>query len=605
MTLIQITDRERTRLIVLALIVFSALALLALAIWFIQLGRGHFYRASQEQQSVRRVRLPAVRGKIFDRNGACLADNQPDYGIAVYLEELRRSDKKRQTAQKAWGLIRQISQTLDLEPQTSLQQINAHLYSRKPLPLLAWRHIDAGTMARFAENEIKFPAADIMFDAKRVYPQGAIAAHLLGYVGAAQAAAEDDEQQYHYYLPDMEGKRGIEKVYNRLLAGTAGGRLMRIDASGYKHDEESLLSPVPGADLRLGLDLRIQKAAEEAIGDTCGAVVLLDVNNGEIIAMASSPGYDPNIFCSAISVETWQSIISDEHKPLFNRAVSGLYPPGSTFKPLVALAALIQGKAGAATVFVCNGSYELGGQSFSCYRGEMHGSVDLVGALEMSCNVYFFQLGLQCGYDAIYHTALAAGFGERTGIDLDGEAAGFLPSKAWKRQARGSSWCDGDTCNVSVGQGALLVTPLQMAVFTAALANGGRLFRPRLVIGQRQYGRKEFDIVPPVLERELRWPEAQLSVVKEGMRRVISDPAGTGHLADLPQVAMAGKTGTAEFGRKGSRENHSWMILFAPYENPKYAAAMVVDEGISGGVSVAPRLRRLMEKVFASEGAEG
>jgi len=604
MTLIQITDREKTRLIVLALIVLSGLGLLGLAIWFIQLGQGHFYRASQEQQSVRRVRLPAIRGKIFDRNGVCMADNHPDYGIAIYLEELRRSDKRKQTSQKAWALIRQLALVLDLEPQTSLKQINAHLYSRKALPLLAWRHIGPGTMARFAENQMEFPAADITFDARRVYPQGAAASHLIGYVDSVKTA-EDETEQYHYYLPDLEGKRGVEKIYNKQLAGTAGGRLVRIDASGYKHDEESLLSPVPGTDLRLSIDLRIQKAAENAVADTSGAVVLLDVLSGDVIAMASSPAYDPNVLSSAMSTATWQAIISDERKPLFNRAVSGLYPPGSTFKPLVALAALIQGKAGADTFFFCDGCYELGGRTFSCYHGEAHGRVDLVSALELSCNVFFFQLGLQCGYDAIYHSAMAAGFGEKTGIDLDGEASGFLPSKAWKRQARGAPWCDGDTCNVSVGQGDLLVTPLQMAVFTATIANGGRLFRPRLATGLRPYGQKDFEPIPPVLERDLHWPAAQLALVREGMRRVIGEPSGTGHLAALPDVVMAGKTGTAEFGRKGSRQNHSWMIIFAPYENPKYAVAMVVDEGVSGGISVAPRLRRLMEEVFSAEGAEG
>jgi penicillin-binding protein 2 len=445
-----------------------------------------------------------------------------------------------------------------------------------------------------------FPAADLLLDSRRVYQNGALAGHIIGYVGARQAREEDD-QQYHYYLPDVEGKQGIEKTYNKWLAGTAGGRLVRVDVSGYKHDDASIRPPVPGGDLRLSLEVRRQKAAEEAVADTCGAVVVINPANGDIIAMAGSPGFNPNLFCPSISLENWQSISADVRKPLFNRAVSGLYAPGSTFKPLVALAALVQGKARADTTYPCEGVYELGDQFFSCHMGDAHGTIDLAKALEVSCNIYFYQLGLHCGYDVIYHMASAAGFGEKTGLDLDGEASGFLPSKAWKRQAQGAAWCDGDTCNIVVGQGALLVTPLQMAVFTAAVANGGRLFRPRLVTGKRQYNQAEFKELPPVLERELHWPAASLAVVKEGMRRVINESSGTGHLAALPDVVMAGKTGTAEFGKKGSGQQRGWMILFAPYENPRYAVAMVVDEGVSGGLSVAPRLRKMMESFFLME----
>lgn len=607
MTIIQITEKEKARLLILALIMFSGLGLLAFAVWFIQLGQGNLYRVSQEQQSVRRVRLPAVRGKIVDRNEICMADNQPDYGICIYLEELWRSDKKRQTARKTRDFIQQLSQALEIEPQITLKQINSHLSSRKPLPMAAWRHIDNKTMARFAEIGMHFPAADLMYDSRRVYPCGAQAAHIIGYVGAAEAgeADEDDEQQYHYYLPDMEGKTGLEKIYNKWLAGNAGGRLVRINVSGFKHDETCIRAPVPGGDLRLGLDLRLQRIAEEAIADTCGAVVVIDPETGDILAMASSPGFNLNLFCSGISVGSWQALINDERKPLFNRAVSGLYPPGSTFKPLVAIASLVQGKAAEDTTFVCNGSFELGGQVFSCHMGEAHGRLDAVKALEVSCNVFFCNLGLQCGYDALYHMALAAGFGQKTGLDLDGESAGLLPSKAWKRQARGETWRDGDTCNVSLGQGALLVTPLQMAVFTAAIANGGRLFRPRLVIGRRPHDQDKFEPIPPVLERDLHWSKAHLSAVKEGMRRVICESSGTGHLAGLPDVVMAGKTGTAEFGRKGSGQQHGWMILFAPYDNPKYAVAMVVDESISGGATVGPRLRKMMADIFAVSGAEG
>ncbi|MFA7160572.1 MAG: penicillin-binding protein 2 [Kiritimatiellia bacterium] len=604
MTLIQITEIEKHRLLLLALIMFACLGLLLLAIWFIQIGQGKVYRISQEQQTARRVRLPAVRGKIVDRHGVCLADNQPNYGICIYLDELRRYDKKRPTAAKTWELVRQMAQALEIEPQTGLKQISAHLYNRKPLPLTAWRSIDHKTMARFAEIGMRFPYADLIYDSRRVYPRGACAAHVLGYVGTA-GADEEDDGQYHYYLPDMEGKTGLEKKYDKWLSGDAGGRLVRVDVTGFKHDETCLREPVPGGDLRLGLDLRMQQIAERAIADTSGAVVVLDPDTGDVLAMASSPGFNLNLFASGLTAETWRGLVADERKPFFNRAAQGMYPPGSTFKPLVALAALTQGKASAGTVFVCNGRFELGGQVFSCHMGDAHGPVDIPRALEASCNVYFCNLGLLCGYDLIYHMALAAGFGRETGLDLDGEAPGLLPSKSWKRHARGESWRDGDTCNVSLGQGAMLVTPLQMAVFTAALANGGRLLRPRLVTGLRPHGSEGFEPVPPVVENDLHWPTAHLAVVREGMRRVIGAPEGTGRLAALPDVVMAGKTGTAEFGRKGAGRQHGWMILFAPFDRPRFAVAMVVDESVSGGLTVGPRLRLMMSEIFSMSGAEG
>jgi len=605
MTLIQITNREKNRLLILALIMFAGLGLLTFAIWFIQLGRGHLYLATQDQQSVRRLRLPAVRGKIVDRNGICFADNEPDYGICIYLEELRRDGKKLPTAQKALALVQELAQVLEIEPQVTLKQINAHLYNRKPLPMTVWRHIDHKTMARFAEISMRFPAADVVLYPKRIYPCGASAGHIIGYVGTVETGEDNEEQQYHYYLPDMEGKRGLEKVYNKWLAGSAGGRLVRIDVSGFKHDETCIREPVSGGDLRLSIDSRLQRLAERSIAGVRGAAVVIDPNTGDILAMASAPDFNPNLFYPYMSVDAWQTLTKDEGKPLFNRAVSGLYPPGSTFKPLISIAALLQGKAAEDTTFVCDGAFNLGGQIFSCHMGEAHGSIGIIKALEVSCNIFFCQLGLQCGYDAIYHMASAAGFGQKTGLDLDGEAAGFLPSKSWKRQAKGETWRDGDTCNISVGQGALLVTPLQMAVFTAAIANGGRLYRPRLVIGQKRHDQNEFEPVPPVLVRDLHWSEAHLAVVKEGMRRVICEPSGTGHLAGLPDVVMAGKTGTAEFGRKGSDQQRGWMILFAPFHDPKYAVAMVIDDAVSGGASVGPRLGKMMADIFATAGGEG
>ncbi len=604
-----LTTHEIIRLRWLQIVILAALGILVIALWRIQVGQGERYASNLEKQSVRRVRTPGVRGKIYDRQGACLADNAPNYGIAIYLEELRnamqssagkQAGKRRNTARDIWAMIQQIAAIIGQPPQIDQAKIADHLYSRKALPLVAWRRVDERTMARLAEAGARLPGVDILVDADRVYPQGATLAHLLGYVGAADIQNEEDEL-YHYYLPDLAGKNGLEKKFDDLLTGKAGGRLVQVDVTGFKHDETIMRKPVPGGDLKLTIDLRIQKAAEQIIADTVGAVVVVDPRNGDILAMVSTPDFDPNLFCPKITTENWNRLVHDSRKPLFNRTINGLYAPGSIFKPLVALAALGQG-IDVNWTLDCPGYFALGNQKFDCYMGEAHGTLDLRRAIRVSCNVYFYQLGLKCGYDALYNMAQAAGFGQKTGISLDGESAGLLPSKSWKRMTFRESWRDGDTCNISVGQGALQVTPLQMAMLTATIANGGCLYQPHLIMAERQANATEFQEVPAVVVRHMNWPADHLNLVKNGMRDVIQDDEGTGRLARLDDVIMAGKTGTAEYGRKSAGQKHGWMILFAPFEQPRYAVAIVMDDAVSGGISVGPRMRQLMREIFDGEG---
>lgn len=606
---------EQSRLFLLKIFILAALGALILALWHIQVGHGERYETNLEEQSLRRVRIPGVRGKIFDRRDACLADNKPNFGIALFLEELRPKGKRRNTARDTWKAVQQIADVIGLPPQIDQKQIADHLYNRKALPLTAWRRVDERVLARLAEASLRLPGVDIVVDADRIYPQGPTMAHLLGQVGFMEVQTDRESQEedgqeeeadetnraYHYYLPDMVGKTGLEKRFNEQLAGRAGGRLVQVDVTGFKHDEEALRAPVPGKDLKLTIDLRIQRAAEQALGDTIGAVVVIDPRNGDVLAMVSAPDFDPNIFCPSISHDNWNRLLKDPRKPLFNRALNGVYAPGSIFKPLVALAALEQGVDPNLSL-ECPGYFELGNQRFACYMDEAHGRLDLRRAIRVSCNVYFYQLGLKTGFDGLYYMAQAAGIGQKTGIDLDGESAGLLPGKAWKRQVVGEGWRDGDTCNFSVGQGALQVTPLQMAMLAAAIANNGCLYQPRLLLAERESNTTAFKEFSPVITRHLNWPADHLALVKNGMRDVIQDPEGTGRLAQLEGIVMAGKTGTAEYGRKGAGQKHGWMILFAPFDQPRYAVAMVMDDAISGGISVGPRIRQLMKEIFAMEG---
>lgn len=597
-------DEEQLRLRVLLVAMIAAFGLLLAWLWHMQVSHGKSYQQDLTRQSVRRVRVPGMRGMIFDRNGLCMADNRASYCIALYLEELRQPGKWSKTIARVDDLISRMSQVLGLPRQVSLEDIKTHIRKRLPLPLIAWRDLDQATIAKFAERIEPLPGVDVYTEAVREYPQGRSAAHVVGYVGRADPPT-DEEESYHYYLAEMAGKSGIEKTFDDELRGEAGGRLVRVDVSGFRHADMGTREPHNGKDILLTLDMRIQKLAEEALGQDNGAVVIVNPNNGDVLAMASAPSFDPNKFIPSISTEDLQALLEDERKPLVNRAIAGAYAPGSTFKPIVATAALESHKATPNTSFTCPGYFMLGKGRFACWYEPGHGLLDMQQALEHSCNVYFYHLGLQTGPEAILHMAAALGLGQKTEVALDYETPGLLADDAWKRRIYHEGWRDGDTCNLSIGQGALAATPIQMAMVTAALANGGRLLKPRLVMGIREHGEEGFRPIPSQVVNDLNWSQVTLQTVRGGMRDVVMSPQGTGKLAAIPNVVMAGKTGTAEIGRKGEGHKITWMICFAPFDAPQYAVAVMVEEGVTGGTTVAPRVKQIMTGIFSGESQKG
>lgn len=595
-------DRELIRVRILLVVMLAAFVLLLAALWRVQVAHGKQYQRDLVRQSVRRVRLPGLRGRIFDRNGVCVADNRPSYCIAMYLEELRQPGRWVRTVGRVDALIERLSQVLEIPRQIGTNEIRTHIRRRLPLPMLAWKDVDEVAVARLAERAAQMPGVDVHTEPLREYPFGRAGCHLIGYAGRAETPPEDDEEEpYHYYLPEIAGKSGIEKAYDGVLRGEAGGRLVRVDVAGFWHEDLALRKSRTGADLLLALDIKAQQVAEAALGEQRGAVVIVDPSNGDVLALASTPGYDANIFMPAISQDTWSKMVADPGKPLLNRAVAGAYAPGSCFKPVVALAALENHKATARTSFSCPGYFMLGRAHFNCWYQPGHGLLNLREGLQHSCNVYFFRLGLQAGYEPIVHMARALGLGRRTGVTLDYETSGLVPDDTWKRGMYHDAWRDGDTCNLAIGQGALLVTPLQMAMMCAAIANGGHLYRPRVITGIREGGAAAVRPIPAEVVNELHFAPANLEVVREGMRDVVMTPRGTGKLAAVPGVVMAGKTGTAEYGKKEENRNLGWMIAFAPYDNPRYAVAVLVEDAVSGGITAAPLMKRIMTGLFEQE----
>jgi len=589
----QRAERMRTR-VVMALMT-AALGFMLVNLWRVQVHGTEAYRESLERQSIRRVRLPASRGQILDRYGQCLARNRASFRIVLYIEELRKPGRLENTVKEADRVLGLAAGAVGLPRTVTVDEIRSHLQRRSLLPLVVWRNVDDRGVARFAERATGLPGLDVDVEPVRSYPCGRTAAHVLGHVGRAEVVEEDEEgNRYHYVLPDLEGKVGVESRLNEALAGVSGGSLVRVGASGFKYAEESRREPVPGFDVRLTLDMRVQTLAERLLEGHEGAAVLMDAEHGDVIAMASSPTYDPNAFCPFIPADVWSELVGDPDHPLMNRAVSGVYAPGSAFKPVVALAALTTVPGVAERTFTCNGSFTLGSASFGCWQRAGHGTLGLLTGIEQSCNVYFCSIGLLCEHEAIARMAERFGMGRVTGISLDGEKPGLVPDEAWKRRRRKEGWRPGDTCNFSIGQGFVGVTPLQMACYTAALGNGGILPAPRLVL----------DPLQPERSTSTGIAAEPLALVREGMRRVIEAEEGSGRRARIEGIPMGGKTGTAQYGSRADRK-YTWMIAFAPFDRPRYAAAIVIEEGESGGLTCAPMMRELMKGAFESEADNG
>ncbi len=580
----ELMDDEGIRLRLLLAGMLVAFLGLASVFWNIQVVRESEFQSSQIRQTMRGVRLPGPRGRIWDRHGTLLAGNRPSYGIALYVEELRQPGHASNTVNKVEAVLDTLGRRLGLKRELTRDEILMHIRKRRPLPLVAWAGIDERAMARWAEMPDPLPGVDILAEPVRHYPAPTLASHVLGYVGRL----EPDDDTYDYYLPDMEGRAGMELTLNSRLSGEAGGRLLQVDASGFTHREQSTKNPRPGEDVVLTLDAAIQRLAEEGLVGWRGACVVIDPRNGDVLAMASSPTFPID---ALRDVARYGALATNPARPFINRAIAGLYPPGSTFKPLVAFAALEGHRTTPDVVVDCPGYFALGSMRIACWRTSGHGPVAMRKAIEQSCNAYFCTLGLECGYPRIYHMAEAMGLGRKTEIDLAGESGGLLPDERWKQKVHHDGWRSGDTANISIGQGFLLTTPLQMAMFAATIANGGFVYRPRLVAEQTE----------GELVNDMHWSPENLAVVRGGMHDVVASPVGTGKRAALPDVSVAGKTGSAEYGPREHRRKYAWMIVFAPVESPRYAVAMVLEDAMSGGTSTAPRLHDLLAGIFALE----
>lgn len=608
-------------------------------LWLVQVAHGPDWTAKIRGSSEVTVRIPSIRGEIRDRNGVALVQNRASYEVDFYLPEMVKGYRQRVGSppltefratingmpkdMKEADIVKIVNDgvvprldELDLARDYNANKLQKHYRTNTEVPFSYIKDIDFDTMAKFSEHDVGLPGVDIAIKPVRSYVYGALAAHLLGYVGAPDDTNKEEAKKFTFYQGDVEGKSNIEKTMDDYLRGKPGVRYMRRNAKG---SIDGLLredAPQPGGNVVLTLDARIQAITEEALRAVGrGAAVVVDPNNGQILAMASVPSFDPNKFIPSIKAKDWDELRKADADPLINRAVSA-FPPGSTFKLVTALAGLRKGLAGAR--YNCGGGVGYGDHFFRCHiaeKGRTHGVVGLTEAVKVSCNSYFYLLGNAAGINSIVETGDTLGLGKATGVEVTSEQAGVLPGPDWMRITYPNErWSSAYTANVSIGQGYDLVSPLQLAMVYAAVANGGVAYQPRLVkdvvdaAGRSVLNDKGQPAIPqqPKVRGDLRrdFRPEQIELARKGLWNVVNEAGGTGSKARLPNIEVAGKTGSAQAMTNGKSDTIAWFASFAPYDNPRYTVAVMVQGGKGGGAVAAPIAHRILERTFAMEKGE-
>ncbi|OGV58295.1 MAG: penicillin-binding protein 2 [Lentisphaerae bacterium GWF2_52_8] len=593
------------RIILLAVLFLSCYLVLIVRLWDEQIRSGADNIERISSQSVRRIRLPAVRGRIFTSDGRLLADNRPSYDAVFHFAEMRQPGRQSKTLDHIMDCASRLGSALRRDLELTREDLLRQMNMRPGLPFAIFRDLNAEELALAAEISPPIPGMEIVVSPLRAYPAGSMAAHVIGYTGLEDPKQAEDREDYFYYVPDQEGKSGIEKKYDvsvpgtevpenpdsgvRGMRGIPGSSVVRVDHKGYVF--ETIGTPVPaqsGNDLILSLDWRAQKAAERALSGQKGAMVLLDADSGAVIAMASSPSYDLESFVPNVKAEVWKAYNENPERPLINRATMGEYAPGSILKPLVAIAAMRAGVTIEQQI-TCDGGTQIGNAVIKCWswRSGGHGVVDMYHAIQMSCNNYFINKGLAAGLDGIFQVLQSAGIGQRSGFPLP-EAKGLLPSRSEKQRLYKNRWNEYDTALLSIGQGIVLVTPLQAASWFAAIANGGTLWKPYIVREvQDHQGNTLYRAIPEKKNQLLATP-AQLEVVRKGMWMVVNTPEGSAKGAKNAAVTLFGKTGTAEMGPRNNRYANTWFAGFAERDGRRYSVAILIEHGVSGGRTCAP-----------------
>jgi len=593
----------RNRLILIFIILIFTFFVIAARLWYLQIIRGEEYEQFSKGNRVRVIRIPPHRGRIFDRQGNELVINRSSFDIFIIPKDV----------DDPIYLDSQLSFILDTEPDEIKDKIDQGLKSNSFKPVLIARDITRDRLAVLEARRINYPGVLIELNNVRKYPYGDLASHLIGYLGRPNES--EIKKNPDIFGEQMLGKSGIEKSYDNYLRGIQGYRQKVTDALGrevksniFKKDL-TFQKSMPGNNLHITIDSNLQKIAEESLGEMSGAVVAVDVRNGDVLAIASKPNFLPEDFIKGIESSKWKKLINDKNYPLLNRATQGAYPPGSVFKIVTASAGLNEKIIDADTTFYCPGYYKIGSRIFRCWKRAGHGTINLYNAIVQSCDVYFYNLAERLGIDRFYEYMKSFGFGEKTGIDIE-ERKGVSPNREWKRQRFKKPWYKGETIISAIGQGYVSVTPLQIAMMTAAIANGGKLYKPNLVKKVTTFEGETLKEYGPNVKAFLPLSNDMLHLLQESLIGVVNEPGGTGRRARLSEVVVAGKTGTAQvisantISKLTRHRDHAWFTSFAPAINPEIAVTVLVENGGHGGSVAAPIAKKVLESYFGLTGNE-
>jgi len=589
---------ERKIAVTMGLIALTFLFLI-INFWKLQVLQHSKYQSLADNNRIRLVDMPATRGIIKDRNGVIIADSSPNYSLAVIPRDMDRARDKELEA---------LAKLLDREPEDIFDRVRTGMSVAPYRTVLVMENLDDREVALFDAEKDRFPGAVLLVTPRRFYPFGTTASHLLGYVGEISSEQLASGEFKGARKGDVIGELALEKLYDEYLRGRDGGRQVEVDARGREINILGITEPIPGANAILTIDIRLQKEMEDALGEKHGAGVLIDIGTGEVLAMVSRPGFDPNEFSLRLTWERWDEIVNDPSHPLQSRALRGVYPPGSTFKVVTAVAALMEEAIDPDKTLVCSGGYRFGRRTYRDWKAGGHGEVDLHRGIVESCDVYFYQAGERAGIDALSRWAFSLGLGKKTGIDLPGEVSGLIPTPEWKNRVRNMPWFPGETLSAAIGQGFVLVTPLQLANLYVTVARRGTVITPFLVkrienvLGDALYTGK------PAISMESEVPDEVWDRVIAGLTGVVADDHGTGRAARITGFPVAGKTGTAQVvgleGWQGKKKeeiplefrDHAWFAGFAPAEAPRVAAAVIVEHGGHGASAAAPIVARIFRK---------
>ena len=591
------SDWYKQRLISLMIIALAVFVILFLRLIYLQVIMGEELRRLSLNNSIRLQSIDPPRGLLYDRNGKILVDNRPSFDVSIILRDARPVN----------DTIDKLSAHMRIPP-ADLNSIISNTKGRSSYkPILLKQDIGRNALAAVEVHKYDLPGVAVKVNLRRNYINSQYAAHLIGYLSEINSNELKSGNYPGCRSGDLIGKFGAEKTFENYLRGKRGGRQVEVNANGQVVRVLETVEAEPGHNIFLTIDLGVQKKAEELLEGVTGAAVAVEPDSGRILALASSPSFNQNAFVGGISRDKWASLISNPFRPMANRAIQGEYPPGSTYKIITALAGLEEGVIDENTLMHCPGHFRFGNRVYRCWKKGGHGSVDVHKAIAESCDVFFYQVGLKLGVDRLAWYAKASGLGAPTGINLDHEARGLIPTAAWKKQRTGIPWQEGETLSVAIGQGFNLATPLQMAVLISTVANGGTRFNPLILESIKSVDGHIISKAEPKVAGKLPVSQYNLNLVKAGLWEAVNGQGGTARRIQMERLAICGKTGTSQVvSRRGDDtapeekmaahlKAHAWFVAYAPSERPRIGVAVIVEHGEHGSGAAAPIAKELIK----------